>query len=150
MPPCAIVRTGTFDGEIGFDLLQWGDIDDNTADGDNGGATQWTLAGNVTSEVDEQNRYLRLAPTRCEERRRDRLPGRPLRCIDGSTPSSTPVDGEPTYTLQMRTRGTGVVGASLRVAAYDVDDTDPTTEPVSTLLHQTEVPSTAARQSRLA
>ena len=28
----------------------------------------------------------------------------------------------------------------MKVAAYDVDDTDPTTEPVSTLLHQTAVP----------
>ena len=40
----------------------------------------------------------------------------------------------------MRTRGTGVTGANMRVAVYDVDDTDPTTEPVSTLLHQTTVP----------
>ena len=64
LPPCAVIRTGTFDGATGFDLLQWGDIDDNTADGENGGATQWTLTGNVISEVDEQNRYLRLAPTR--------------------------------------------------------------------------------------
>ena len=139
MPPCAVIRTGTFDGATGFDLLQWGDIDDNTADGENGGATQWTLTGNVISEVDEQNRYLRLAPTRVR--------GTSVRPVARSaTPlhrwfdsKFNPIDGEPSYTLQLRTRGTGVVGAFLRVAAYDVDDTDPTTEPVSTLIHETEV-----------
>ena len=139
LPPCAVIRTGTFDGATGFDLLQWGDIDDNTADGENGGATQWTLTGNVISEVDEQNRYLRLAPTRVR--------GTSVRPVARSaTPlhrwfdsKFNPIDGEPSYTLQLRTRGTGVVGAFLRVAAYDVDDTDPTTEPVSTLIHETEV-----------
>ena len=139
LPPCAVIRTGTFDGATGFDLLQWGDIDDNTADGENGGATQWTLTGNVISEVDEQNRYLRLAPTRVR--------GTSVRPVARSaTPlhrwfdsKFNPIDGEPSYTLQLHTRGTGVVGAFLRVAAYDVDDTDPTTEPVSTLIHETEV-----------
>ena len=139
LPPCAMVRTGTFDGEVGFDLLQWGDINDNTADGENGGVTQLTLTGNVISEVVEQNRYLRLAPTRVR--------GSSVRPIARSaTPlhrwfdsKFNPVDSEPSYTLQLRTRGTGVVGAFLRVAAYDVDDTDPTTEPVSTLIHETEV-----------
>jgi hypothetical protein len=40
----------------------------------------------------------------------------------------------------MRTRGTAVVAAFLKVAVYDVDDTDPTTEPESTLLKETSVP----------
>ena len=141
LPPCAMIRTGTFDGEIGFDLLQWGAIDDETADNDNGGATQWTLTGNVTSEVDvdKQNRYLRMEPTRVR--------GTSVRPIARST---TPlhrwfdskfnaIDGDPQYTLHIRTRGTGVIGAVARLAAYDVDDTDPTTEPVSTLMHQTSV-----------
>jgi hypothetical protein len=51
-----------------------------------------------------------------------------------------PVDGDPTYSIRMRTRGTGVVDATLRVALYDVNDTDPTTEPVSTLMHETSIP----------
>jgi hypothetical protein len=51
-----------------------------------------------------------------------------------------PVDGEPEYSVQLRTRGEGVVDATLRTAAYDVDDTDPTTEPESTLLKETSMP----------
>ena len=137
LPPCAIVRTGSFDGEIGVDLLQWGDIDDDTADNSTEGATQWALTGNVTAEVEDENQFLRLLPTRCAVRRHDDRPlrhaaaplvRRRLRC------RSTASRG---YSVQMRTRGKGVTDATLRVAVYDVNDTDPTTEPVSTLLHET-------------
>ena len=136
LPPCTLVRTGSLDGDIGVDLLQWGDIDDVTADGETDGATQWTLAGNVTAAVENNNRFLRLQASK--------IRGASARQIARSTTplhrwfdrNFDPVDGDPTYSVQMRTRGTGVVGATLRIAVYDVNDTDPTTEPVSTLLHE--------------
>ena len=139
LPPCTMVKTGSFDGDIGVDLLQWGGLDDVTADRESDGATQWTLTGNVTAVVEANNRFLRLAPTKVR--------GASARQIARST---TPlhrwfdrnfdaIDGDPTYSVQMRTRGTGVVGATLRIAVYDVNDTDPTTEPVSTLLKETSV-----------
>jgi hypothetical protein len=40
----------------------------------------------------------------------------------------------------MGTRGTGVVEATLKIAVYDVNDTDPTTEPVSTLMEEISLP----------
>lgn len=140
LPPCAIVRTGSFDGDIGVDLIQWGELNDVTADNGTEGAVMWSLVGNVTVEVDDENQFLRLAPTKVR--------GTSARPIARSTTplhrwfdaQFRPVDGDPSYSVQMRTRGTGVTAASLRVVVYDVDDTDPTTEPVSTLLHETSLP----------
>ena len=140
LPPCTLVRTGSFDGDVGVDLLQWGDIDDVTADGETGGAPQWALTGNVTAAVEGNNRFLRLQASKVR--------GASARQIARSTTplhrrydrNFNPVDGDPTYSVQMRTRGTGVSGATLRIAVYDVNDTDPTTEPVSTLLQQTTIP----------
>jgi poly-gamma-glutamate capsule biosynthesis protein CapA/YwtB (metallophosphatase superfamily) len=140
LPPCAIVRTGSFDGEIGVDLLQWGDIDDVTADNSTLGAAQWALTGKVTAEVEDENQYLKLAPTqvRGASARTIARPTTPLhRWYDANF---EPVDGEPKYSVQLRTRGQGVVDATLRIAAYDVDDTDPTSEPESTLLKETSLP----------
>jgi len=140
LPPCALVRSDTVHGELGFDLLQWGDIDDVTADNSTSGATQWSLTGNVASEVDGSGQFLRLSPStaRGTTARPIARSGTPLhRWFDAKF---DPLDGAPTYSLHLRTRGTGVTGATMKVAAYDVDDTDPTTEPVSTLLHQTTVP----------
>jgi hypothetical protein len=53
----------TVHGELGFDLLQWGDIDDVTADNSTTGATQWSLTGNVASDVDGSGQFLRLSPS---------------------------------------------------------------------------------------
>src|SRR4051794_16315496 len=140
LPPCALVRSDSIDGEIGFDLLQWGDIDDVTADNSTVGAAQWSLTGNVSTVVEGPGQFLRLSPSR--------VLGASARPIARSTTplhrwfdaKFDPVDGVPTYSVHVRTRGKGVTGATMRLAVYDVDDTDPTTEPVSTLLHQTTVP----------
>jgi poly-gamma-glutamate capsule biosynthesis protein CapA/YwtB (metallophosphatase superfamily) len=140
LPPCAIVRTGSFDGDIGVDLVQWGDIDDDTADNSTEGATQWALTGKVTAEVEDGNQFLRLLPSqvRGASARSIARPTTPLhRWYDSSF---EPVDGEPRYSVQMRARGEEVVDATLRIVVYDVNDTDPTTEPVSTLLHETSLP----------
>jgi poly-gamma-glutamate capsule biosynthesis protein CapA/YwtB (metallophosphatase superfamily) len=140
LPPCAMVRTGSFDGEIGVDLMQWGDIDDVTADNSPLGAAQWALTGKVTAEVEDENQYLQLAPTqvRGASARTIARPTTPLhRWYDVNF---EPIDGAPKYSVQVRTRGEGVVDATLRVAAYEVDDTDPTTEPESTLLKETSLP----------
>jgi poly-gamma-glutamate capsule biosynthesis protein CapA/YwtB (metallophosphatase superfamily) len=139
LPPCAIIRTGGFDGEVGVDLVQWGDIDDDTADTSTDGATQWALTGKVTAEVEDGNQFLRLLPTKVRgaSARTIARPTTPLhRWYDSSF---EPIDGEPQYSVRMRTRGKSVA-ATLRVVVYDVDDTDPTTEPVSTLLHETSTP----------
>ena len=134
--------TDTVDGEIGFDLLQWGDIDDVH------GRQQHNRRRHAVG-ADRQGHAARsrtatsscaCPPPPSTARRRGRLrgPATPLhRWFDAKF---EPVDGEPTYSLHLRTRGTGVTAATLRLATYDVDDSDPTTEPVSTLLHQTTVP----------
>jgi len=125
LPPCAIVRSDTVHGALGFDLLQWGDIDDVTADNSTTGATQWSLTGNVASDVDGSGQFLRLSPStaRGTTARPIARSGTPLhRWFDAKF---EPLDGEPTYSLHLRTRGTGVSGATMKVAAYDVDDTDP-------------------------
>ncbi len=140
LPPCAMMRTGSFDAEIGVDLIQWGELNDVTADNGTEGAALWSLAGNVTVEVEDDNQFLRLSPTKVR--------GTSARSIARSTTplhrlfdaQFRPVDGEPSYSVHMRTRSTGVTAASLRVVVYDVDDTDPTTEPVSTLLHESSLP----------
>ncbi len=147
LPPCALVRAGSFAGdsvartgvEVGVDLMQWGDIDDVTADDQSVGGSQWVLSGNVTVGVDGENQYLHLqaSPVRGATARQIARSATPLhRWYDANL---KPVDGEPSYTVQMRTRGKGVTGARLRVAVYDVNDTDPTTEPVSTLLREDTV-----------
>ena len=140
LPPCAMVRTGSFDGEIGVDLMQWGDIDDVTADNSTDGAAQWALTGKVTAEVEDDNQFLRLLPTdaRGASARTIARPTTPLhRWYDAGF---EPVDGEPKYSVQLRTRGEGVIDATLRIVAYDVNDTDPTTEPESTMLKETSLP----------
>ena len=53
LPPCALVRTDSFTGQFGFDLLQWGDLDDATADNDTEGTALWSVAGNVRAEVED-------------------------------------------------------------------------------------------------
>jgi poly-gamma-glutamate capsule biosynthesis protein CapA/YwtB (metallophosphatase superfamily) len=140
LPPCAIVRTGSFEGEIGVDLVQWGDIDDDTADNSTEGATQWALTGKVTAEVEAANQFLRLLPSKVRgaSARSIARPTTPLhRWYDRSF---EPVDGDPKYSVRLRARGEEVVDATLRIVVYDVNDTDPTTEPVSTLLHETSQP----------
>src|SRR3954447_1258394 len=144
LPSCAMVRSDSVDGEVGFDLLQWGDIDDVTADNSTVGAAQWSLTGNVSTVVEGPGQFLRLSPSRVR--------GASARPIARSTTplhrwfdaKLDPVDGSPTYSVHMRTRGKQVTGATMRLAVYDVDDTDPTTEPVSTLLDQTTVPLAVA------
>lgn len=147
LPPCALVRTGGLhsesagdaDVEVGLDLMQWGDIDDVTADDEAQGASQWVLTGNASVQVEGDNQYLRLDPTRVRGAsvRQIARSGTPLHRMFDS--ASQPVDGEPSYTVHLRARGIGDVQATLRIAVYDVDDTDPTTEPVSTLLHETPI-----------
>ncbi len=140
LPPCALVRTDSFNVQFGFDLLQWGDLDDATADNDTDGAALWSLAGNVTADVEDGNQFLRLSPTqvRGTSARPTARSTMPLhRWFDAEF---QPVDGEPEYTLRMRTRGRAVTEAFLKLAVYDVDDTDPTTEPESTLLKDASVP----------
>jgi hypothetical protein len=140
LPPCALVQAGSFEGTVGLDLMQWGDIDDVTANQNTTGAAQWVLTGNATATVEGGNQFLRLQPSRVR--------GASVRPVARSTTplhrwydaTLQPVDGEPAYAVRLRTRATGVTKATLRIAVYDVDDTDPTTEPVSTLLHETSVP----------
>jgi poly-gamma-glutamate capsule biosynthesis protein CapA/YwtB (metallophosphatase superfamily) len=153
LPPCALAKAGSFAGEVGLDLIQWGDIDDVTADDHPTGATQWVFAGNASVAVEGHNQFVRL--------RASRLRGASVRPVARSTTplhrwyagrvdttggdvnnvngNVEPVDGQPKYSVQLQARGVGVVAATLRVGAYDVNDTDPTTEPVSTLIHETEI-----------
>jgi hypothetical protein len=140
LPPCALLRTGSFTGEVGLDLLQWGDINDVTANNDETGAMHWVRVGSATVEIDGSDQYLRLQPsnTRSASARPIARSGTPLhRWFDTKL---DPIDGEPSYTVRMRTRASGVSAATLRIAVYDVNDTDPTTEPVSTLIRETSLP----------
>ena len=156
LPPCVLVRTGTFQQqpssdtavEVGVDLMQWGDIDDTTANDDSRGGTQWVLTGNATVEVDGGNQFLRLAPTKARgvSVRQIARSSTPLHKLYDS--AAQPVDGEPNYTVHVRVRGAQDEQATLRIAVYDVDDTDPTTEPVSTLLHETPIPLSVKKSTQ--
>jgi hypothetical protein len=48
------------------------------------------------------------------------------------------VDGEPSYTLRFAVRRSGDAPI-VRLVLYDVNDTDPTVEPSSTVLHEADV-----------
>ena len=141
LPPCAIVRTGSLDAEIGVDLVQWGDIDDDTADNSTEGAMQWALTGRVTA----RGRGRQPVPADASDaspRRVGALDRSPGNAVASLVRQQLPT-GRWRAPLLGADAHSGQGCASTRRYgswSYDVDDTDPTTEPVSTLLHETSMP----------
>jgi len=140
LPSCSLVRsTGASPGEamVGRDLLAWGSLDDGTADDANAGGLHWRGDGALRWSR-ERGTYLHLESTAhasapARQVARSDLPLH--RWTDGV---GNGLDGDPRYTVQLSLRRAGDPPV-LRLALYDVNDTDPTVEPTSTLLHTAEV-----------
>ncbi|MDO8364976.1 MAG: CapA family protein [Actinomycetota bacterium] len=139
---CSVVRpVGSDVGvqpDVGADLLGWGHFDDGAADGNREGAVQWTYEGDGLRYSTNHGTYLHLeaAPgsgVAARQVARSAVPAHRWFDADGR-----PLDGEPAYTLQLQVRRSDAAPL-VRVVLYDVNDSDPTVEPSSTVLHQAEL-----------
>lgn len=144
LPPCALIGSGSFTGEIGLDLLQWGDMNDVTANNNDEGGVHWVRVGNATVQAEGGNQFMRLQPSKVRAASAHPIARSTTPLHRWFDTHQNPIDGDPSYTVQVKTRGTGVTQATLKVAGYDVNDTDPTTEPVSTLIAETSLPLVVA------
>jgi hypothetical protein len=128
---CMLVRAGSVTGRVGIDVLDWGTVDDTTANGDSAGAPFWSFNGTVSVDNDAGDQYLHMVPT-TRKGTASRGVGRssvPLhRWFDATL---HPIDSEPSYEVRMRTRGKEAHDASLRISLYNVFNTDPAIEPVT-------------------
>ncbi len=137
---CTLVRAGSVRGRVGVDVLEWGGIDDVTADNESTGAAFWSLNGNISIDHDDGDQFLHMVPTtrRSTAARVIARSSVPLhRWYDAEL---RPIDSEPTYEVRMRVRGEGVRDASLRFSLYNVFNTDPAIEPVTVRLQDVFVP----------
>ncbi len=140
LPACSVVRpvVGQADGtRLGLDLLGWGALDDGLADGVNDGGMHWRGDG-TTRYDDDHHTYLHLesdahASATARQVARSEVPVH--RWFE---PDATPLDGDPTYTVQFDVRRNGDP-PKIKIVLYDVNDTDPTEEPSSTVLHQATI-----------
>jgi poly-gamma-glutamate capsule biosynthesis protein CapA/YwtB (metallophosphatase superfamily) len=133
---------------LGRDLFGWGHFNDDTADAAWGCDTHWlTLAPDVTvpcgpgkdgflrlkGYVGEQNQARPVARIPLARHRRYQWDGR----------RAIPLDPAPTYTLRLRVRPHAGTVPFLRLVAYHFDDTNPTEDPESVVLHDIVVPVNA-------
>jgi poly-gamma-glutamate capsule biosynthesis protein CapA/YwtB (metallophosphatase superfamily) len=146
LPACAVVRPlpdQALGARVGLDLLGWGSFDDGTADRVNDGGMHWESDG-TTRFATDRGTYLHLesdahGSASARQVARSEVPHH--RWFDAA---GGPLDGEPEYTLRLDVRRDGA-RPRVRVVLYDVNDTDPTVEPSSTVLHQADLvlPATA-------
>lgn len=115
-----LIRPGSL--PLGRELFGWGHFDDDTADGVAGGATHWPK-GPVTG-------FLQVTGKPVHPVARIPLPRHREQTVDG-----VPLDPEPTYTVRARVRTSPGTTPLLRVVSYHFDDTDPTEDPDSVVLH---------------
>ena len=144
LQPCTLAsRTADIvpdpDLELGTDLLGWGSLEDDTADRSSAPAPQWQTSGSVVERYSrERGAYLHLAPTArtmatARQVARSTVPEH--RWYDAAGEA---VDSPPSYTAQLEVRRDGAA-PRLAITLYDVNDTDPTVEPMSIELHKETV-----------
>ena len=153
LPACAVVHAlrGTAapsTAMVGRDLLGWGSLDDGTADGVNDGGLQWRGDGS-TRYSPEHGSYLHLESTAHASASARQVARSDLPLHRWSDTVGNGLDGDARYTVQLDVRSAGTAPV-LRLSLYDVNDTDPTVEPTSTLLHtaQLALPTTTDGQWR--
>jgi poly-gamma-glutamate capsule biosynthesis protein CapA/YwtB (metallophosphatase superfamily) len=140
LPECAVVRSVTdppVGASIGLDLLGWGSLDDGTADRVNDGGMHWTGDG-VTRFDAARGTYLHLEAIATKGARARQVARSEVAEHRWFDAEGVPLDGQPTYTVQLDIRRDGRK-PRLELVLYDVNDTDPTVEPSSTELHQADV-----------
>jgi len=131
--------------DLGRDLLRWGDFEDLAADGQGRGGIHWSTNDSykridIPSDAPEGVRALRLQRhasnrSRVLVRTLARVPflrHRVYRELVGG--GVDPADGPPSYSLVCRARLTGQGQPLVRFDVYDFDDTNPTSDPDSSLL----------------
>jgi hypothetical protein len=143
LPACSLVGRPASpaadpDTRIGTDLLGWGSLDDGAADRSGSPAMNWLTDGTASERFDRtRHGYLYLesdshSSASARQVARSTLPEHRW-YRDGE-----PVGDAPAYTVQLDLRRGGDP-PTLKFALYDVNDTDPTVEPTSTLLHESTV-----------
>jgi poly-gamma-glutamate capsule biosynthesis protein CapA/YwtB (metallophosphatase superfamily) len=157
LPPCTSLRADLLPAgvEYGVDLYPWGGFDDIAADGERVAPAQWV----VRSHTDRSP----LVPGRTGRRTDDALQIQAEANLDASTRivSRAPIhdhrwfdaaldaiDDAPEYTLEFDVRRTTGDDATVRFDVYDVEDVDPTRDPLSTLVRSVEVPFSVTRSNR--
>ncbi len=138
LPPCALVRTDRIadDVQIGVDLLDWGSFDDDTADDRrlrpfnwrvSRQRETWSLVAGSSGDPFDTALEIRSDPNSSTGTQiRSRIDIRPQRLYNVE---HEPVDGIARYEIVLDVKRTRGESPALRVATFDFDDTDPTTDP---------------------
>jgi hypothetical protein len=153
VPTCRMIRSsGLPDGvEYGVDVYGWGSFDDVTADRRRSLPAQWVVRTQLDSSP--------LSIGRSGEASDDSL----LVTSVGNIPASAhfvsraplvehrwfdeqghPLDAAPRYSLSLDVKRASGDDGRIDLDVYHVDDVDPTTDPVSTVLRRVELPLGAA------
>ncbi len=133
---------------VGRSLFAWGGFEDADTDADADDSTHWELTPSDDERVVAERAW---SGRRCLELNRNAeaegevlvrpvaripLPDHRLWTEDGE-----PADGDPSYSVHVAVRVQGQEElASVRVAYYHFDDTDPTVAPVSDLVRERDYP----------
>ena len=126
---------GPQDLSVGRELFGWGHFDDDTADGTAGGAAHWPRGtGPVIGDgASGEAGYLQISGKLAHPVARIPLPRHREQSV--SRAGVRQLDPEPSYTVRARVRASPGTTPLLRVASYHFDDSDPTEDPDSLLLH---------------
>ncbi|MCU0260646.1 MAG: CapA family protein, partial [Ilumatobacteraceae bacterium] len=122
LPPCTLVQPRDEGLAVGVDLLAWGGIDDQTADGRAEGAVHWSLRGEVQLAEDDGDHHLRLRSQNgagAGVRPTSRIWVPRHRVFDESL---RPLDGPAEYRLELRARSLDGEQPTVKLIAYGVDD----------------------------
>lgn len=150
-PRLGVEPTGTKDIEIGRDLLGWGDFEDPLADGVAFNAAQWAFGAEasykrvvVADDAPSGHAYLAFSRSVKSEvsvltRPVARTPLVPHRLYREVDEELVPADPEPNYEVRLKARFTGAGVPTVRLDLYMFDDSNPTEDPSSTVVGETEL-----------
>ena len=117
---------------VGRELFGWGHFDDDTVDGVSSGATHWprTAGAMIGAGGPGAASYLMVSGKPAHPVARIPLPRHREETTNGA-----PLDPDPVYTVRAKVRTTLGTTPLLRVVSYHFDDSDPTEDPESRVVH---------------
>ncbi len=150
LPPCFVMRADLLDDgvEYGIDLFDWGGFDDFTADGDRGRPMHWItpadpdrwamVQGSSDDPFDDALELISDSNKPVTARFAARINVSRHKIYD--TDEGRPADAPPSYSITFDAKRERGESPSLRFVVYNVDDSDPTSDPESLELRDVEIP----------
>jgi hypothetical protein len=150
LPPCFVMRADLLDDgvEYGIDLFDWGGFDDYTADGNRGTPMHWItpedpdrwamVQGSSDDPFDDALELISDSNQPVTARFAARINVSQHKIYD--TDQGRPADAPPSYSITFDAKRERGEAPSLRFVVYNVDDSDPTSDPESLELRDVEIP----------